>query len=70
MGNCDMRDDKSYKAPSSEIGEQEEGDEDASSVVSSEDEQQDPLEMFDDPSPMDDEIDDEDEWLMLSQISP
>lgn len=67
IGSCDMRDDKSYKAPSSE-----EGDEDASSVVSSEDEQQDPLEMFDDPSPIDDEIDDEDEWLilLLSQISP
>lgn len=64
MGNWDMRDDKSYKAPS-ELGEQEEGDEDASSVVSSEDEQ-DPLDMVD-PSPMDDEIDDNDDE---SHISP
>lgn len=65
IGNCDMRDDKSYKAPSEEEGDED----DASSVVSSEDEQQDPLEMFDDASPMDDEIDGEDDCLMLSQIS-
>lgn len=64
IGNCAMRDDKSYKA-SSELGEQEEGDEDASSVVSNEDEHVDPFEIVDD-SPMDDEIEDEEvEWLLL-----
>lgn len=68
IGNCAMRDDKSYKA-SSELGEHEEGDEDASSVVSNEDEQVDPFEIVDD-SPMDDETDEEGEWLLVLYISP